>query len=939
MAARVSFFVCVVLLASISLCCNGASGAPLAAGQTGITIERATVYATADGDKPVRVIDPGTTLQVTGAEGKRLRVASPREDQSVEGWVDAKNLFALDPSTPYHRALAYQGAGEVKQAIDAYTEAIESDPTNARAYYNRALLSRGRGDTSGAIADCTAAIKIDGQLAEAYLTRGNAYANQNDLDSAVKDFDKAIAIRPKYALAYYNRGLVRHRQAQTLVQQQKGPAADEQEQKAFDDLQRAKAAGLPALIAKRLDQVGRPTDIMSAADAGYITILARGSLGVYGVGGKVKSLVPLDPRVPIVVNSGTVFASAGAHQNMVACGLGVLTLSPGELGVFQFRAIGSALATPGSLQAASLDALLPVPENSDRFRGVTSAGEDIQKVLSFVEYPEPGPEDTEETIPDIGLLERAAIALIDRAMILEGKGRGFPDDPRTYFFFHQQVRQAAIWAVSDDLTAKDITGRLPSITEIHNRVAAKLLSLANMPNRLGVEPVSLKELSVEELFRIGALGVNQRRLASLSADSLAPILKRALKDMSAPEKEALALALKTTAAELPSKGKEILALAKEKAAAAQKDLTTVKDFIKELAVREKKAADAARVALEDIVIDDKETQKIAFEILGLDPYSMALASAFSKELSGEERAVLATAEKVSSLDKADKTFVKDITTDERSDVEVKKKTLDLALVTLSLVRELIEQSVDDSITKTGESRYLAALAQRKGVSFGDDVEAGVVHFRQWTPGTPRWEGVYYIDKSDKKCVPWRLDGRISLTIDPPPMRLGEVRGLSTTPDQDAAAYPVVGSRFARRVAPLPRPVGQFLEVTVRFRNAGQKSATVEFCTPSSVYAGAYVQLGDGTAVAPIDFALAGVVLSPESAETAKDMTVVSELALSTTGSLGFALGSRQETCALFLFDVPRDATRFNLVVMGKTIDLGLPSSATAFEPVDDNMVP
>jgi hypothetical protein len=938
MAARLSSFVCVVLLATIPLCCNGASGDSPAAGQTGITVERTSVYATSDGAKPIGVIDPGTTLQVTGSKAKRLKIASPQEDQSAEGWIDAKSLLALDTNTAYHRALAYQGAHDAKQAIEAYTEAIESDPGNSRAYYNRALLSRQRGDTSGAIADCTEAIRIDGQFAEAYVTRGNAYADQNDLNSAVKDYETAITIRPKYALAYYNRGLIRHLQAQDMAKQQKGQVALEQEQKSFDDVQRAKGLGLPALIAKRIDQAGQPTDIVSAANAGYIRILSHGSMGVYGIGGEVKTLIPLDPRVPIVVESGTRFASAGVQQNMVACGPGILQPTPTGLGVYQFKALNAPFATPGSLQAAGLDAALPFPENTDRFRGVTSVNEDVQKTLSYVEHPEPGPEDTEETVTDVGLVERAAVALIDRAMVLEGKGRGFPDDPRTYFYFHQQVRQAAIWAVSDDLPAKDITARLPSITEIHTRVAAKLLSLATIPNRLGVEPASLKELTVEELFKIGVTGVNQRRLASLSADALNPTLKRGLKDLSSPDRETLALALKTTVPELATKGKEILALAKEKSATAQKDLSAVRDYLKELAAKEKKAADATRIALEDIVIDDKETQKTAFEILGLDPYSMALAGAFSKELTAEEKATLATAEKVATLDKTDKTFLKDISSDEKADVDAKRKNLDLALTTLSLVRDLIEQSIDDGITKIGEARYLAALARRKGVSFGDDVEASVAHFRQWTPGTPRWEGVYYVDKN-QKCIPWRLDDRVPVAGDPPPMRLGEVRGLSTTPDEDGATYPVAGSRFARRVVPLLKPVGQFIEVTLRFRNAGQKPATVEFCTPSSTYAGAYVQLGDGTAVAPVDFALAGVGLAPETAETTKDLTIVSELTLSSTGSLGFALGNRQETCALFLFDVPRDATRFNLVVMGKAIDLGLPSSATAFEPVDDNMIP
>jgi hypothetical protein len=154
-----------------------------------------------------------------------------------------------------------------------------------------------------------------------------------------------------------------------------------------------------------------------------------------------------------------------------------------------------------------------------------------------------------------------------------------------------------------------------------------------------------------------------------------------------------------------------------------------------------------------------------------------------------------------------------------------------------------------------------------------------------------------------------------------------------------------GSKFLRRVAPLPKPVGQFLEVTVRFRNTGKNPAAVQFCTPASVYAGAYLKLVDyptpneQIGVTPVDFMLPGLAMAPESAETTKGLTVVSKLDLSVTGSMGFELAGRQETCALFLFDVPRDADQFQLVILGKTIDLGLPLDPTAFEPADDRVIP
>ena len=172
-----------------------------------------------------------------------------------------------------------------------------------------------------------------------------------------------------------------------------------------------------------------------------------------------------------------------------------------------------------------------------------------------------------------------------------------------------------------------------------------------------------------------------------------------------------------------------------------------------------------------------------------------------------------------------------------------------------------------------------------------------------------------------------------------------MRSVSVKAVENGAPASFGDSKFSRRVAPLPKPVGQFVEVTVRFRNTGKNPAAVQFCTPASVYAGAYLILPDYPAsndeigVVPVDFLLPEMAVAPAAAETTKGLTVVSELALSAAGSMGFELGNRQETCALFLFDVPRDADRFQLVILGKTIDLGLPFDPTAFEPADDRVIP
>jgi len=256
----------------------------------------------------------------------------------------------------------------------------------------------------------------------------------------------------------------------------------------------------------------------------------------------------------------------------------------------------------------------------------------------------------------------------------------------------------------------------------------------------------------------------------------------------------------------------------------------------------------------------------------------------------------------------------------------------------------LERAISDEIVRRADQRLCYALNRRKAEPVADDVEATVVHFRRWTPGTLRWDGVYYVEKN-QRCVPWKLDNRIPLTIDPLPMQVDNARVVSAKAAENGVPSSFGDSRFCRKVAPLPKPVGQFVEVTVRFRNTSKNPAAVQFCTPASVYAGAYLKLADyptpndEIGVVPVDFLLPGLGMAPEVAETTKGLTLISDLALSSAGCMGFELGNRQETCALFLFDVPRDADRFQLVILGKTIDLGLPLDSTAFEPADDRMIP
>ena len=98
--------------------------------------------------------------------------------------------------------------GDYRQAITAWTNAINKNSPSAEAYRNRGLAYLRLKDYGGAIADCTKAISLRLDFTEAYADRASAYIAQDKYDRAIRDLDKAISLDPDYAYAYQKRGAV-----------------------------------------------------------------------------------------------------------------------------------------------------------------------------------------------------------------------------------------------------------------------------------------------------------------------------------------------------------------------------------------------------------------------------------------------------------------------------------------------------------------------------------------------------------------------------------------------------------------------------------------------------------------------------------------------------------------------------------------------------------
>jgi DnaJ family protein C protein 7 len=85
--------------------------------------------------------------------------------------------------------------GRCQEAIDAYTQALELDPSNnavnAKLYSNRATASAKLGRHQEAIADCDKALELDADFFKVYLRRADCYMKTEKFEEAVRDYEKA----------------------------------------------------------------------------------------------------------------------------------------------------------------------------------------------------------------------------------------------------------------------------------------------------------------------------------------------------------------------------------------------------------------------------------------------------------------------------------------------------------------------------------------------------------------------------------------------------------------------------------------------------------------------------------------------------------------------------------------------------------------------------
>ena len=100
--------------------------------------------------------------------------------------------------------------GQMKSAIDIYSQAININPNYAHAYNNIGVAKTELGQHKEAIKNFDKAININPKFTEAYSNRGAAKAKLGRYKEAIKDYDEAIKLNPNDAETYKNRGIVKN---------------------------------------------------------------------------------------------------------------------------------------------------------------------------------------------------------------------------------------------------------------------------------------------------------------------------------------------------------------------------------------------------------------------------------------------------------------------------------------------------------------------------------------------------------------------------------------------------------------------------------------------------------------------------------------------------------------------------------------------------------
>lgn len=153
--------------------------------------------------------DKAVTLKLRGAAHHALgEVRAALDDYS-----QAVALFPHYAEAYVNRAAAWFDLGDLDAALADLDQAIRLKPQAEPAYFNRARVREAMGDVAGAVRDYNASLILAPDSPPALVARARLYTLLNAPDLALADYDRAAALAPSAAEPFLGRGGLRLRKA------------------------------------------------------------------------------------------------------------------------------------------------------------------------------------------------------------------------------------------------------------------------------------------------------------------------------------------------------------------------------------------------------------------------------------------------------------------------------------------------------------------------------------------------------------------------------------------------------------------------------------------------------------------------------------------------------------------------------------------------------
>jgi tetratricopeptide (TPR) repeat protein len=125
-----------------------------------------------------------------------------QKDIALDYYSSAISTNPTNPEGYYYKALYFQNSERLEEAYEVYNEILNIDSTFTFAYYNQGFIClEYLGDFEIGAERFSLAIKYNPDYYDAYYNRGLCYENLKQYTKAESDYKLALSIKPDYDLA------------------------------------------------------------------------------------------------------------------------------------------------------------------------------------------------------------------------------------------------------------------------------------------------------------------------------------------------------------------------------------------------------------------------------------------------------------------------------------------------------------------------------------------------------------------------------------------------------------------------------------------------------------------------------------------------------------------------------------------------------------------